>query len=144
MHVIGSTFGLLLYIMGDAVTIRTRKVLGNRLLNRRQMVVEILHPNRASVPKNEVRERLAKMYNTTPDVIVAHDFRCHFGGGRSTGFARIYDSADFVKKFEPKHRIMRHTGEKIEKAGRKQRKERKNRQKKVRGTAKAKVGAGKK
>ena len=33
---------------------------------------------------------------------------------------------------------------KVEKGGRKQRKERKNRQKKVRGTAKAKVTAGKK
>lgn len=129
-------------------------------MNGRLQVVEVLHPNRASVPKNEVRDRLAKMYNTTADVIVAHNFRCHFGGGRSTGFARIYDSVDLAKKFEPKHRIWRvsffvfsslpssprfqHTGEKVEKAGRKQRKERKNRQKKVRGTAKSKVGAGKK
>ncbi|KAI6183839.1 40S ribosomal protein S24 [Aphelenchoides bicaudatus] len=128
----------------NAITIRTRKVLGNKLLSRRQMVVEILHPNRASVPKNEVRERLGKMYKVEPDRIIAHSFRCHFGGSRSTGFARIYDSVDLAKKFEPKHRIWRHTGQKVEKSGRKQRKERKNRQKKVRGTAKAKVGAGKK
>ncbi|CAD5218580.1 unnamed protein product [Bursaphelenchus okinawaensis] len=127
--------------MSDAVTIRTRKVLGNRLLNRRQMVVEILHPTRASVPKNEVRERLAKMYKTTPDVIVAHDFKCHFGGGRSTGFARIYETVDYMKKIEPKHRILRHSGEKVEKPGRKQRKERKNRAKKLRGVAKVKGSA---
>ena len=116
----------------SAVTIRTRKVLGNRLLARRQMasvqrrecahareriahdgalqMVEILHPNRASVPKTEVRERLAKMYGTTADVIVPHSFRCHFGGGRSTGFAQIYDSVDSAKKFEPKHRLWRVSG----------------------------------
>jgi small subunit ribosomal protein S24e len=70
-------------------------------------VVEVLHPNRASVPKNEIRERLAKMYKSEADRIVAHDFKCHFGGGRSTGFARIYDSVDLAKKFEPKHRILR-------------------------------------
>ncbi|KAK6105083.1 Ribosomal protein S24e family protein [Brugia pahangi] len=109
--------------MGDSVvTIRTNKVMTNRLLARRQMVVEILHPNRASVPKVE----------------------CHFGGGRSTGFALIYDTADFAKKFEPKYRLLRQTGTKAEKSGRKQRKERKNRQKKVRGTKKTKVAAGKK
>ena len=53
-------------------------------------MVDILHPNRPSVPKSEVRERLAKLYKTTPDVVVPYGFRCHFGGGRSTGFANIY------------------------------------------------------
>ncbi|MPC27098.1 40S ribosomal protein S24 [Portunus trituberculatus] len=41
-------------------TIRTRKFLTNRLLNRKQMVVDVLHPNRATVPKTEIREKLAK------------------------------------------------------------------------------------
>ncbi|VBB31424.1 unnamed protein product [Acanthocheilonema viteae] len=107
-------------------------------------VVEILHPNRASVPKVEIREKLAQMYKTTPDSVFAYGFQCHFGGGRSTGFALIYDTADFAKKFEPKYRLLRQTGTKAEKSGRKQRKERKNRQKKVRGTKKTKVAAGKK
>ncbi|MCP9264226.1 40S ribosomal protein S24 [Dirofilaria immitis] len=94
---------------GDSViTIRTNKVMTNRLLARRQMVVEILHPNRASVPKVEVREKLAQMYKTTPDLVFAYGFQCHFGGGRSTGFALIYDTADFAKKFEPKYRLLRH------------------------------------
>jgi len=53
-------------------------------------MVEIVHPNRASVPKSEVRERLAKIFKTTPDVVVAYGFKCHFGGGRSTGFANVY------------------------------------------------------
>ncbi|VDM96126.1 unnamed protein product [Thelazia callipaeda] len=108
------------------------------------MVVDIIHPNRASVPKIEVRNKLAQMYKTTPDLVFAYGFRCHFGGGRSTGFALIYDTADFAKKFEPKYRLLRQTGSKAEKSGRKQRKERKNRQKKVRGTKKSKVSAGKK
>nr|CAD2139135.1 unnamed protein product [Meloidogyne enterolobii] len=127
------------------ITIKARKVLTNPLLYRRQMSVDILHPNRASVPKSELRERIAKIFKTTSDVVVPYGFRCHFGGGRSTGFANVYDSVDYAKRFEPKFRLLRQgIGKKVEKGGRKQRKERKNRQKKVRGTKKTKVQAGKK
>ena len=131
--------------MSDGViTIRTRKVLTNKLLARKQMIVEILHPNKASVPKTDLREKLAKLYKTTPDLIFPYGFRCLFGGGKSIGFCNIYDTYDFAKKFEAKHRILKQTGGKVERTGRKQRKERKNRQKKVRGTKKNKVAAGKK
>ncbi|XP_031568142.1 40S ribosomal protein S24-like [Actinia tenebrosa] len=125
-------------------TIRTRKFLTNRLLSRKQMVVDILHPGRASVPKSEIREKLSKMYRTTADVIVAFGFKTAFGGGRSTGFALVYDNLDALKKFEPKYRLARHGLYEREKSSRKQRKERKNRMKKVRGIKKSKIGAGKK
>ncbi|CAI7993129.1 40S ribosomal protein S24 [Geodia barretti] len=84
------------------------------------------------------------MYKTTPDVIVCFGFRTAFGGGKSCGFALIYDSLDFLKKNEPKYRQVRMGLIEKKKAARKQRKERKNRQKKVRGTKKEKVSAGKK
>merc|ERR1711872_684602 len=134
--------------MTDAVaTLRTRKFLTNRLLCRKQMVVDVLHPGRATVPKTEVREKLGSMYKATPDVIFCFGFKTQFGGGKTTGFALIYDSLDFAKKFEPRYRLVRHGMTEMKKVqqSRKQRKERKNRQKKVRGTKKAKVGqAGKK
>ena len=47
------------------------------------------------------------MYKTTDDVIVCFGFRTAFGGGKSTGFALIYDSVDFLKKNEPKYRQAR-------------------------------------
>uniref|UniRef100_A0A8D0H6R5 40S ribosomal protein S24 n=1 Tax=Sphenodon punctatus TaxID=8508 RepID=A0A8D0H6R5_SPHPU len=118
--------------MNDTVTIRTRKFMTNRLLQRKQMVIDVLHPGKATVPKTEIREKLAKMYKTTPDVIFVFGFRTHFGGGKTTGFGMIYDSLDYAKKNEPKHRLARHGLYE------------KNRMKKVRGTAKANVGAGKK
>ncbi|XP_073427330.1 small ribosomal subunit protein eS24 isoform X2 [Dendrobates tinctorius] len=130
--------------MNDSVTIRTRKFMTNRLLQRKQMVIDVLHPGKATVPKTEIREKLAKMYKTTPDVIFVFGFRTHFGGGKTTGFGMIYDSLDYAKKNEPKHRLARHGLYEKKKTSRKQRKERKNRMKKVRGTAKATVGAGKK
>ncbi|KAJ1142278.1 hypothetical protein NDU88_008605 [Pleurodeles waltl] len=130
--------------MNDTVTVRTRKFMTNRLLQRKQMVIDVLHPGKATVPKTEIRDKLAKMYKTTPDVIFVFGFRTHFGGGKTTGFGMIYDSLDYAKKNEPKHRLARHGLYEKKKTSRKQRKERKNRMKKVRGTAKANVGAGKK
>merc|ERR1712071_730096 len=79
---------------------------------RRQMVVDVLHPGRATVPKNEISEKLAKMYKTT-------------------GFALVYDNMDLLKKFEPKHRLASKGLFEKKKVSRKQRKERKNRMKKV-------------
>jgi len=114
----------------------------NRLLQRRQMVVDVHHPNKATVPKSEIREKLAKMYKCTADRVFAFGFKTNFGGGKSTGFALIYDTLDFAKKFEPKYRLGRQgVIDRPAKNSRKQAKEKKNRMKKVRGTKKAKVGA---
>lgn len=92
--------------------------------------------------KADVREKLAKMFKSTPDVIFCFGFKTNFGGGKTTGFALIYDTLDLAKKYEPKYRLVRNGLATKVKTGRKQRKERKNRMKKVRGTKKAKVGAG--
>merc|ERR1712095_108171 len=117
----------------------------NRLLCRRQMVVDVLHPGKSSVSKSDIREKLAKMYNCTADRVFSFGLKTNFGGGKSTGFALIYDTMDYAKKFEPKFRLIRQgVIEAKAKTSRKQKKEKKNRTKKVRGTAKAKVGSGKK
>ena len=106
------------------------------------MVVDVLHPNRSSVPKTEIREKIAKMYKCTPDRVFTFGFKTSFGCGKSSSFALIYDTMDFAKKFEPKYRLARQgVITKAAKPSRKQSKEKKNRMKKVRGTKKAKVGA---
>ena len=70
-------------------------------------IVDVLHPGKATLPKTDVREKLARMYKTTPDVIFCFGFRTQFGGGKTSGFALIYESLDFAKKFEPKYRLAR-------------------------------------
>lgn len=124
--------------MGDkSCTIRTRKFMINRLLQRRQFVIDVLHPGRPNVPKAELQEKLTKMYDVRDqNQVQVFGFRTQFGGGKSTGFGLIYESLDAVKKFEPKHRRAK-AGlyEKVQKS-RKQIKERKNRSLKVRGIKK--------
>ncbi|CAL8071340.1 unnamed protein product [Calicophoron daubneyi] len=120
--------------MGDTALIRTRKFMSNRLLYRKQMVVDVFHPGRCVLSLKEIRERLAKTYKTSSDVVFAFGFRTQFGGGRSTGFALVYDSLDHAKKFEPKYRLVRNGLMTAPTKGRKLRKERKNKAKKIRGT----------
>jgi len=122
------------------VTIRTRKFTTNRLLSRLQFIVDVLHPSRPPISRSEISEKLAAIYKADKARIVVFGFKTHFGGGRSTGFALIYDSEASQRKFEPRYRLVRAGLEtKVEKASRKLRKERKNRAKKFRGTKKIKA-----
>jgi ribosomal protein S24E len=111
--------------------------------------VDILHPSRANVSRAELSEKLAAVYKTDKNRVVTFGLKTQFGGGRSTGFALIYDDEAAQKKFEPKYRLVRvryfssfllsvlspeiqsGLAKKFEKPSRKLRKERKNRAKKV-------------
>ncbi|CAM4827217.1 unnamed protein product [Rotaria magnacalcarata] len=128
----------------SACTICTRKFKSSRLLCRRQIIVDVIHPDRASLSKKEIREKVAQLYKTTSDLVFCYGFNTNFGGGKSTGFALIYDTLDFAKKFEPRHHLVRQGLAEPKKTAREQRKERKNRMKKVRGTKKASVKDAKK
>jgi small subunit ribosomal protein S24e len=39
--------------------------------------------------------------------VILFGFRTDFGGGKSTGFAVIYDTIEDAKKYEPKYRLAR-------------------------------------
>jgi len=129
-----------------ACIVRTRKFMTNRLLQRKQFIIDVLHPGRPNVSKNELKENLGRIYEKNgspvdPQTIVVFGFRTQFGGGKSTGFGLIYDSVDAAKKYEPLYRLVRNgLATKVQKS-RKQIKERKNRAKKIRGVKKVK-GAG--
>jgi small subunit ribosomal protein S24e len=70
------------------------------------------------------------------NTVFAFGFRSQFGGGKSTGFALIYDTIEDAMKFEPRYRLARSGLKKGREGSRKQIKEKKNRQKKVWGLGK--------
>ncbi|XP_027995611.2 40S ribosomal protein S24-like [Eptesicus fuscus] len=109
----------------------------NRRLQQKQRVIAVLHPGRATVPKREIWEKLAKMRETTSGIVFVFGFRTNFGGGLTTAFGKIDDSLDCAKKSEPTHRLARH-GQYEKKTPYR------NRMKNVRGTAKAMADAGQK
>jgi ribosomal protein S24E len=83
---------------------------------------DVLHPNRANVSKDELRGKLGELYKAKKEDVSVFGFKTHFGGGKSTGFALVYDSAEAMKKFEPRYRLVRYgMATKVEKASRQQR-----------------------
>ena len=83
---------------------------------------DVLHPGRPNVSKDELRSKLSELYKSSKDQVSCFGFRTQYGGGKSTGFALIYDSAEAMKKFEPRYRLIRYgQATKIERASRQQR-----------------------
>jgi small subunit ribosomal protein S24e len=83
---------------------------------------DVLHPGRPNVSKDELRQKLSELYKSSKDQVSCFGFRTQYGGGKSTGFALIYDSAEAMKNFEPRYRLIRYgQATKIERASRKQR-----------------------
>merc|ERR1711976_1117759 len=139
----GISWSLPLYSTMSAVTIRTRKFLTNRLMNRKHMIIDVIHPGRANVAKAELTEQIAKQFKVNDEkTIFIFGFRTAFGGGKSTGFCLIYDSLDDVMESEPKYRLVRNGLATTTEGSRKMRRELKNRRNKVRGKKKSKVGGG--
>ena len=68
----------------------------------------MLHPGKPNVSKADLTEALARRFKVKDArTIVIFGFRTAFGGGKSTGFALIYDTLDDVKLVEPKYRLVR-------------------------------------
>ena len=93
--------------MSDAFVVRARKIMTNRLLSRKQMILDVIHPKVATIPKEKIRPIIANKFKTDPKNVVLFGFKTQFGGFRSSGFALIYDNEDFLKKYEPKVRLRR-------------------------------------
>ena len=62
------------------------------------------------------------MYKASKDQVQCFGLRTQFGGGKTSGFALVYDSPEAMKKFEPLYRLVRvGMGKKVERASRQQR-----------------------
>lgn len=71
-----------------------------------QFVIDVLHPSRPIVSKDDVSEKIAAMYMTDEPRVVTFGFRTAF----CSGIAMIYDDEASQKKFEPKYRLLRVSG----------------------------------
>ena len=122
-----------------------RKVINNPLLRRKQVQVQMIHPDSANISKAAIKDKLADMFKAKAEAISVYGLHSSFGGGKSAGFALIYDSLDERKKYDQKCLLNRDGLYKRTTKPRKQQKEIKGRVKRVHGTAKAKAAnAGKK
>ena len=65
----------------------------------------MLHPKRANVPIAEIQEKLAEKFKTKKECCIVYGMKTKFGGGKSAGFALIYDSEDYRKKYDTLPRL---------------------------------------
>ena len=88
-------------------TLRIRKYIVNKLLDRRQFVVDMMHLGGKAPTRDEIKEQVATQLKANKDLVVIFGLQTKFGGGRTTGFGFIYDNLDALKSTEPKHRLIK-------------------------------------
>lgn len=104
------------------------------------MQVELIHPDEPNISKTAIKEKLAGIFKSKSECIAIFGLSTKYGGGRSSGFALIYDSLDLRKQYDSKCLLRRDKqwdGKKTK--TRKQLKDIKGRVKRVRGTAKSRA-----
>ena len=57
----------------------------------------MIHPEMPNVKREAIKESLAKKFNTKAERISIFGLKTKFGGGRSSGFALIYNSLEDKK-----------------------------------------------
>ena len=69
--------------------------------------IEMIHPDMANVSKAQIKAKLAVMLKAKEEAISVYGLSTKFGGGRSTGFAMVYDNVDLRKKYDSKTMLKR-------------------------------------
>ena len=67
----------------------------------------MIHPELSNVSKADIKVKLAQTLKSKEENISIFGLKTKFGGGRSTGFALIYDSLDARKKYDSKKMLRR-------------------------------------
>ena len=124
--------------MTKSFVIRVRKIETNKLLERKQFILDVVSSDNVPITKKDVAAEVAKKWNVSQENVVIYGLQTKFGGGRTSGFGFVYNNKDSLSKFEPKLRKLR-SGLIAKKAGiqsRRLKKETKNKLKKFRGKLK--------
>jgi small subunit ribosomal protein S24e len=80
----------------------------NRLLKRKEITFEIDHAQTKGTPQRlEVRNKLAEILKTKPDLVYVKRMETRTGTMKATGEANAYDSMEQAKLLEPKYIVNR-------------------------------------
>ena len=67
----------------------------------------MIHPDKSNVSKTDIKAKLAQTLKAKEENISIFGLKTKFGGGRSTGFALIYEYIYARKKFDSKKMLDR-------------------------------------
>ena len=89
------------------ITIKTRSLKVNKLLARKELILDVYHEGKPNCSQKEMKELINKKYGWDVKCVMLFGFKTAFGGNRSTGFCLAYDNQQYMVKYEPNHRLRR-------------------------------------
>lgn len=89
------------------ITIKTRRLRVNKLLARKELLLDVYHEGKPNVSQKELKELISAKYHWDQKNLVIFGFKTAFGGNRSTGFVLAYDNQQYLVKYEPIYRLRR-------------------------------------
>ncbi|CAJ0827455.1 9178_t:CDS:2 [Entrophospora sp. SA101] len=92
-------------IKDNSIAFRVRRFKENITAHRKQLVIDVLHPNKPRLSNSEIQNQICKMFGVDKGVVFVFAMRTTYDGNRSNGFALIYNNAEFAKQYEPRHRL---------------------------------------
>ena len=89
------------------VNINIIEVKENKVLHRKEISFEIEHLGTGTPNRLEVKEKLAAMQTSKPELTFITQMKTRFGLPHIQGTATIYDDAAVAEKLEPSHMKIR-------------------------------------
>ncbi len=105
----------------------------NRLLGRREVLVEATHPKASTPTRQAVREWVAKQLGVDVVNVFVRRIRTEYGVGRSVAEIHVYGDSKLARALEPLYILARNLGEegrKLLEEARKKRAERREKRRK--------------
>jgi len=79
----------------------------NPLLKRTEIRFEALHQKEATPSREDIRENIAKSLKAPKEKVILDSMQSEFGRGKTTGYAKVYETIEAAKKYERKHILVR-------------------------------------
>lgn len=83
----------------------------NKLVGRRELIVEIDHFGGGTPARGEIRQKVAEMVKVPAKLVVVRRLETEYGLNVSTALIHIYSSEDRLRRIEPEHVIRKNFGE---------------------------------
>lgn len=83
------------------------KLIGERynpLLKRKEIYIEIKNDG-ATISRKECREKLIALFNADKYCLIVDNIKQEYGMKKCKVYVKIYDSKEFVKKYEALHKL---------------------------------------
>jgi SSU ribosomal protein S24E len=95
----------------SSVSFNVLNIRENKLLARREVLVEALHPKASTPTRQSVREWVAKQLGVDVANVFVRKIKTEYGLGRSVAEVHVYEDSKLARALEPLYILARNVGE---------------------------------